>query len=79
MQTYTHAYLAVTGVDLSAERIDTRRGDERYVQPSVFLRRRELQGPQRAAATGGLLGNDALELDIDMPAVPQLMRARRNV
>jgi len=27
----------------------------------------------------GFVGNDALELDIDMPAVPQLMRPRRSV
>jgi hypothetical protein len=37
LQRYIHAYNAVTGVDLSADIVDTRRAADRYVQPSVHL------------------------------------------
>ncbi|MCI0389318.1 MAG: hypothetical protein MOB07_11225 [Acidobacteria bacterium] len=40
IQGYIHAYLAATGVDLSEEIVDTRRGAIRYVQPSALLRER---------------------------------------
>ena len=50
IQRYIHAYRAVTGVDLSLDMVDTRRANERYLQPSVHLRNRLAQ--QR---TGGAL------------------------
>lgn len=59
IQGYIHAYLAATGVDLSEEIVDTRRGAIRYVQPSALLRERlAAQGPQRSlppASVGGTL------------------------
>jgi hypothetical protein len=59
IQGYIHAYLAATGVDLSEEIVDTRRGAIRYVQPSTLLRERlAAQGSQRSlppASVGGTL------------------------
>ncbi|HKX33230.1 MAG TPA: hypothetical protein VJ302_36475 [Blastocatellia bacterium] len=49
IQGYIHAYLAVTGVDLSEDLVDTRRAAMRYVQPSLLLRRR-LNGQGSAAS-----------------------------
>jgi hypothetical protein len=40
IQSYLHAYFAVTGVDLSAEMTDSRRAADRYLQPSIHLRNR---------------------------------------
>jgi hypothetical protein len=40
IQRYMHAYHAVTGVDLTADIVDTRRAEDRYLQPSVHLRNR---------------------------------------
>lgn len=42
VQRYIHAYRTVTGVDLSLELVDTRLSAERYLQPSVHLRNRQL-------------------------------------
>lgn len=59
IQGYIHAYLAATGVDLSEDVVDTRRGAIRYTQPSVLLRQRMAsQGSAGAlppASSGGLL------------------------
>jgi len=46
---YLHAYQAVTGVDLAADGLDARRAADRYVEPSVHLRRRMLEQRGRAA------------------------------
>lgn len=46
VQGYIHAYRAVTGVDLSAEVIDSRSANDRAVQPSILLRR-QLQSQRR--------------------------------
>jgi hypothetical protein len=40
IQGYIHAYMSATGVDLSADIVDTRRAAVRYVQPSILLRER---------------------------------------
>lgn len=40
IQRYIHAYLATTGVDLSAEMTDTRQAADRFLQPSVHLQKR---------------------------------------
>lgn len=40
VQSYVHAYLSATGVDLGEEVRDTRTAGPRYVQPSVLLRTR---------------------------------------
>jgi len=46
IQGYIHAYLAATGVDLSAEVVDTRATPARYMQPSTLLAQRVSgQGP----------------------------------
>ncbi len=54
IQGYIHAYLAVTGVNLSSDVTDTRHASERYLQPSFHLaqrlamrRNRQLPLPQR--------------------------------
>ena len=46
IQGYIHAYRVVTGVDLTAEVTDAQRASERYLQPSVHLRR-QLEQQQR--------------------------------
>jgi hypothetical protein len=43
IQRYIHAYHAVTGVDLAADIVDTRRAEDRYLQPSVHLKNRLAQ------------------------------------
>jgi hypothetical protein len=40
IQRYTYSYRTVTGVDLTAELTDTRRAADRYILPSVHLRKR---------------------------------------
>lgn len=40
IQSYLHSYLAVAGVDLTSDVIDTRQAGDRYLQPSVHLRNR---------------------------------------
>lgn len=40
IQGYTHAYRAVTGVDLTTEVTDVRQATTRYLQPSIHLRNR---------------------------------------
>jgi hypothetical protein len=51
IQVYIHAYRTVTGVDLTAEPVDTRSLQDRYRQPSEYLR--EQQGArQRQLAAG---------------------------
>jgi hypothetical protein len=45
---YIHSYRAVTGVDLTLDAIESHRPGERYLPPSVHLRRRlELQLARR--------------------------------
>lgn len=52
IQSYIHAYRAVTGIDLSTETTDTQQRSERYFQPSVHLQRR-LETQQRALPLDG--------------------------
>jgi hypothetical protein len=49
IQSYTYAYQAVTGVDLTAEVTDARQARERYLQPSMLLRR-QLSAQQQPRA-----------------------------
>lgn len=79
IQRYVHAYHAVTGVDLSADVVDTRRAEDRFVQPSVHLSKR-LATP-RSRAQGSLPSSStASELqtyqDIDYAALPAASRPR---
>lgn len=86
IQSYLHAYRAVTGVDLAAEMTDTRRSQDRFMQPSVHLRNRRATLPStgpallRAQAAGGFiaaeLGDDAQRLT---PSRAELLRVRRDV
>jgi hypothetical protein len=41
IQVYIHAYRTVTGVDLTAEPVDTRAAEARFRQPSDYLRQQE--------------------------------------
>jgi hypothetical protein len=55
IQQYIHAYRTVTGVDLSPEQTDVRLASDRYVQPSVHLRKRldaQLRGAAPSAGSG---------------------------
>ena len=55
IQQYVAAYRTVTGVDLSPELTDVRLASDRYVQPSVHLRKRldaQLRGAAPSAETG---------------------------
>ena len=58
IQGYIHAYLAVTGVDLMSDIVDTRQVADRYLQPAVHLHRRleaqRRQGLMPALACGEL-------------------------
>jgi hypothetical protein len=49
IQQYVHAYRTVTGVDLSPEQTDVRLASDRYLQPSLHLRKR-LDAQQQGAA-----------------------------
>jgi hypothetical protein len=48
VQAYIHAYLSVTGVDLSEDMVSARNVRARYIQPSVLLRERALSRPAQA-------------------------------
>ncbi|HEX6289288.1 MAG TPA: PKD domain-containing protein [Herpetosiphonaceae bacterium] len=48
IQSYIHAYRAVTGVDLTADTTDSRQTGERALQPSLHLRRRLAERDQPA-------------------------------
>ncbi len=50
IQRYIHGYRTVTGVDLAGDIIDTRDAAARYLQPSVLIQRRLMEG---AAALPG--------------------------
>ena len=41
IQIYIHAYRTVTGVDLTAEPVDARAVQDRFRQPSDYLRQQE--------------------------------------
>ncbi len=52
IQQYVHNYRTVTGVDLSLGQTDVRLAADRYIQPSVHLRKR-LDAQRRVAAPSG--------------------------
>lgn len=52
VQGYVHAYRATTGVDLTADPVDTAGSTERYLQPSFHLFRRLTHQNRRPAAVG---------------------------
>lgn len=70
IQRYMHAYYAATGVDLTTDITDTRIAADRYLQPSVHLRKRltaqERKGLPPAKGAGKLaeLSDDYLELSV---------------
>jgi hypothetical protein len=49
IQRYIHGYRTVTGVDLSADIVDTRDAAARYLQPSVLIQRRLMEQSSGAA------------------------------
>jgi hypothetical protein len=63
VQRYIHGFQAVTGVDLTADVVDTRDAAIRFVQPSILLQRRLEQ--QRAA-----LALPARRADMSLPPGP---------
>jgi hypothetical protein len=54
VQSYIHAYLSATGVDLGEEIRDTRSAGPRYAQPSVLLRQRIVANDGQGALSPGL-------------------------
>ena len=54
IQSYLHSYLAVAGVDLTSDIVDTRQAGDRYLQPSVHLRNRLSEQRSRQALPGGV-------------------------
>lgn len=54
IQVYIHAYRTVTGVDLTAEPVDARAAEDRFRQPSYYLRQQEAaqNGSGRALPAG---------------------------
>jgi hypothetical protein len=53
IQRYMHAYHAVSGVDLTAETVDTRSAEARYAQPSLLLQKRLASQQPKNSLTGG--------------------------
>jgi len=57
IQQYVHSYRTVTGVDLSVGQADVRLAADRYLQPSVLLRKRLDAQWQQIAAAGPAFGS----------------------
>lgn len=55
IQGYMHSYRAVTGVDLTADTVDTRQAAERYLPPSIHIQKRIARSmePVNGAMTNG--------------------------
>ena len=69
VQGYTHAYRAVTGVDLTIEVTDPIQASARYLPPAIHLRNRLAGQQRRQLAAGGAYA--------DAPAVPMRQLVRR--
>ncbi|HEV3033946.1 MAG TPA: hypothetical protein VGX72_04070 [Solirubrobacteraceae bacterium] len=52
IQVYIHAYRTVTGVDLTAEPVDARAAQARFLQPSAYLRQQEAARARRGLPVG---------------------------
>lgn len=83
IQAYLHAYQAVTGVDLAAEMIDTRRSQDRYVQPSVHLRQRSIAARSQPALPaperpGRFIAAELVD-DGELPERAVLLRQRQDI
>jgi len=77
IQRYIHAYNAITSVDLAADIVNTRRADDRYLQPSALLSKRLAASRSRVAlprssTARGLLSYEAT----DYAQLPSVSRAR---
>jgi len=71
IQRYIYAYQTVTGVDLSADIVDTRAAAARYLQPSALLQRRLAQ-QMSAKPLRGRAAPDLLAARVSRPAaLPQ--------
>jgi hypothetical protein len=84
IQSYLHAYFAVTGVDLSAEMTDSRRAADRYMQPSIHLRNRLAEQRAHKQLTTSRVVNGTFSTEIfehtALPAYPRhrLLRHQRD-
>lgn len=77
IQRYTHAYHAVTGVDLAADIVDTRLAEDRYVQPSVHLSKRLAAPRSRRALPQSPVASEFLAYEgVDYVALPAAPRRR---
>lgn len=63
IQSYIHSYLATTGVDLATDVTDTRRAEDRYLQPSVHLMNRLTDQQGRRALSDGSSGVDVVSVE----------------
>ena len=77
IQGYIHAYLAATGVDLSADVVDTRATPARYQQPSTLLAQR-LSGQDSFAQLDGEPSGRALPPRLSFGALPSARRRALN-
>jgi len=78
IQGYIHAYLAATGVDLSADIVDTRSTPARYQQPSSLLAQR-VSGQGPFAQLDGEPGSRALPPgNLSFGALPSARRRALN-
>jgi hypothetical protein len=77
IQRYIHAYHAVTGVDLAADIVNTRRADDRYLQPSVLLSKRFAASRSRVALPRSSAARELLRYEAtDHVELPSVSRAR---
>jgi hypothetical protein len=86
VQTYIHSYHAVTGVPLDADMADPRHAEDRYAQPSLHLRSRQLgqagaAALQRPAYTAAVAAEGAVDARLGYSThatpLPQLARRTR--
>jgi hypothetical protein len=77
IQRYIHAYHAVTGVDLAADIVNTRRADDRYLQPSMLLSKRLAASRSRAALPRSSTAREPLRYEAtDYAKLSSASRAR---
>jgi hypothetical protein len=78
IQGYIHAYLAATGVDLSNEIVDTRRGAVRYIQPSILMRERLIAHGAQAGLPPASVGSSLTAGGVNFSASAGFRRRRLN-
>jgi len=82
IQRYLHAYFAATGVDLTTDITDTRIAADRYLQPSMHLRKRLTARRSRSALAQLPADSELLTYEVtdyaELPAAPRSRLLTRN-